>query len=516
MEQQTDVAIIGAGFGGLAMAKRLLDEGMDDFLILEKDTEVGGTWRDNSYPGAACDVPSHVYSLSFAPNPAWSAVFSTQPEIFSYLRRVAEEHGIAPHIRFGCTVTDAAWDSGEQRWRIDTSEGTVVARVLIAAAGPFSEPSIPEIPGLDSFEGASFHSAGWDHDFDLEGKRVAVVGTGASAIQFVPEIQPKVGRLHLFQRTPPWITRRNDRRLSRLERAVFRRFPAAQRAVRNLIFWSWEARTVMFIRRPLAEIMRKAALAHIHFQIKDPELRRKVTPNFVPGCKRMLMSNTYYPALAADNAEVVTDGIAEIRPHSIVDNEGVEREVDAIIWGTGFHVTDPPVAEHVRGADGRSLAEHWHGSMEAYRGTTVAGFPNMFFLLGPNTGLGSNSVVAVSEAQADYAIDALRKMRDNGIDSLEPRREVQDSYNARLQKGFAGTVWAEGECASWYRDASGRNTTLWPDFSFKLHQRLARFDLHDYKITRVTSTAASSASRPGAAAEGSGGVDQNTRVEAGA
>jgi cation diffusion facilitator CzcD-associated flavoprotein CzcO len=485
MEQRTDIAIIGAGFGGLAMGKRLLDEGMDDFLILERDTDVGGTWRDNTYPGAACDVPSHVYSLSFAPNPDWSAVFSTQPEIFGYLRRVADEHGIAPHIRFGCTVTDAAWDADEQRWRIDTTQGTVVARVLVAAAGPFAAPSIPELPGLDTFEGASFHSAAWDHDFDLEGKRVAVVGTGASAIQFVPEIQPKVGRLHLFQRTPPWITHRNDRKLSRVEKALFRRLPAVQRAMRRFIFWSWEARTVMFIRRPLAEIMRKAALVHIHRQIKDPELRRKVTPKFVPGCKRMLMSNTYYPALAADNAEVVTDGIAEIRPHSIVDNEGVEHDVDAIIWGTGFHVTDPPVAEHVRGADGRTLADHWRGGMEAYRGTTVAGFPNLFFLLGPNTGLGSNSVVAVSEAQADYAVDALRKMRDHGIGAVEPRIEAQDAFNAEVQSGFDGTVWAEGECASWYRDASGRNTTLWPDFSFKLHRTLAEFDLAAYETTPI-------------------------------
>jgi cation diffusion facilitator CzcD-associated flavoprotein CzcO len=485
MEQRTDVAIIGAGFGGLAMAKRLLDEGTTDFLVLEKGDDVGGTWRDNTYPGAACDVPSHVYSLSFAPNPDWSAVFSTQSEIFAYLQRVASDHGIAPHIRFGTEVKDAAWDAGEQRWRIETVKGTVSARVLVAAAGPFSTPSIPELPGLESFEGTSFHSANWDHDFELEGKRVAVVGTGASAIQFVPEIQPKVGKLHLFQRTPPWITRRNDRKLTRIEKRLFRRLPAAQQAVRRFIFWTWEARTVMFIRRPLAEIMRKAALAHIHLQVKDRELRRKVTPRFVPGCKRMLMSNTYYPALAADNAEVVTDGIAEIRAHSIVDAEGVEREVDAIIWGTGFHVTDPPVAEHVRGADGRSLAERWHGSMAAYRGTTVAGFPNMFFLLGPNTGLGSNSVVAVSEAQADYTIDALRQMRAGGIATVEPRPEAQAAYNAEVQAGFDGTVWAEGECASWYRDASGRNTTLWPDFSFRLHRKLREFDLAAYQATPI-------------------------------
>jgi cation diffusion facilitator CzcD-associated flavoprotein CzcO len=488
VQQQTDVAIIGAGFGGLAMAKRMLDEGMNDFLILEKGDEVGGTWRDNTYPGAACDVPSHVYSLSFAPNPDWSAVFSTQSEIFAYLRRVADEHGIAPHIRFGCTVTDAAWDNDEQRWRIETSTGTVAARVLVAAAGPFSEPSIPEIPGLDSFEGASFHSAGWDHDFDLEGKRVAVVGTGASSIQFVPEIQPKVGKLHLFQRTPAWVNPRNDRKLGRLEKALFRRLPIAQRAVREFIFWTWEARSVVVLRRPLAELTRKRALAHIRRQLPDPELRRKLTPDYVPGCKRLLMSNTFYPALSADNAEVVTDGIAEVRPHSIVDETGVEREVDAIIWGTGFHVTDPPVAEHVRGADGRSLAEHWHGSMEAYRGTTVAGFPNMFFLLGPNTGLGLNSVVAVSEAQADYTIDALRKMRDRDIATVEPLPEAQAAFNAKVQRGFKGTVYAEGECASWYRDANGRNTTIWPDFSFLLHRRLAEFDLPAYRTEPLRPT----------------------------
>jgi cation diffusion facilitator CzcD-associated flavoprotein CzcO len=476
-----DVAVIGAGFGGLAMAKRLLDEGMEDFVLLEKADDVGGTWRDNTYPGAACDVPSHVYSLSFAPNPDWSAVFSRQDEIFGYLRRVSEEHGIAPHIRFGCEVSDAAWQQEDQRWRIETSQGTMTARVLVAAAGPFAAPSVPELPGLENFQGASFHSADWDHDFDLEGKRVAVVGTGASAIQFVPEIQPRVAKLHLFQRTAPWITRRNDRRLTRIEKALFRRFPSFQQQVRRFIFWSWESRTVMFIRRPLAEIMRRAALAHIHIQVRDPELRRKVTPDFTPGCKRMLMSNTYYPALAAPNAEVVTDGIAEIRANSIVDAAGVEREVDAIIWGTGFNVTDPPVANHVRGADGRTLADHWQGSMQAYRGTTVAGFPNMFFLLGPNTGLGSNSVVAVSEAQADYAVDALRQMEARGIGAVEPLPQAQAAFNKAVQAGFKGTVWEKGVCASWYRDASGRNTTLWPDFSYRLHRRLARFDMVSYR-----------------------------------
>jgi cation diffusion facilitator CzcD-associated flavoprotein CzcO len=360
--------------------------------------------------------------------------------------------------------------------------------VLVAAAGPFATPSIPEIPGLESFEGASFHSADWNHDFELEGKRVAVVGTGASAIQFVPEIQPKVGKLHLFQRTPPWVNPRNDRKLGRLEKTLFRRFPILQRGVREFIFWTWEARSVVVLRRPLAELTRKRALAHISRQVPDAQLRRKLTPDYVPGCKRLLMSNTYYPALTADNAEVVTDGIAEVRPHSIVDDQGVEREVDAIIWGTGFHVTDPPVAEHVRGADGRSLAAHWHGSMEAYRGTTVAGFPNMFFLLGPNTGLGLNSVVAVSEAQADYTIDALHQMRERGIATVEPRPEAQAAFNAELQAGFDGTVWAEGECASWYRDASGRNTTLWPDFSFKLHRTLASFDLSAYRTAPIRST----------------------------
>jgi cation diffusion facilitator CzcD-associated flavoprotein CzcO len=478
---RVEVAVIGAGFGGLAMAKRLLDAGMDDFVVLEKGDEVGGTWRDNTYPGAACDVPSHVYSLSFAPNPEWSKVFSTQPEIFSYLRKVADEEGIRPHIRFGTEVHNAAWVDDEQQWRLETSRGTVTAKSVVAAAGPFSEPSIPPLPGLERFEGAQFHSAAWDHDFDLKGKRVAVVGTGASAIQFVPEIQPKVGKLTLFQRTAPWITRRNERKLNRLERFLFRRFPALQQAVRRFIFWVWEARTILFLRRPAAELMRKAALAHIHMQVRDPELRRKVTPHYVPGCKRMLMSNDYYPALAAENAEVVTDGIAEVREHSVVDDSGVEHEVDAIIWGTGFHVTDPPVAEHVFGADGRSLAEHWHGSMQAYRGTTINGFPNLFFLLGPNTGLGSNSVVAVSEAQADYTVDALRQMKERGIGAVEPLPHVQARFNTAVQAAFKGTVWQSGECASWYRDASGRNPTLWPDFSYRLHRRLARFDIANYR-----------------------------------
>ena len=484
---EVEVAVIGAGFGGLAMGKRLLDEGMDDFVLLEKDTQVGGTWRDNTYPGCGCDIPSHVYSLSFAPNPNWSAVFSSQPEIFDYLRHVADDYGITPHIRFGCEVRDARWDSDAQRWRIETSQGALQARALVAAGGPFPEPSIPTLPGIERFEGAQFHSANWDHDFDLEGKRVAVVGTGASAIQFIPEIQPKVGKLNLFQRTPPWIIGRNDRRYRRWEKALYRRFPALQQLSRKLIFWSWEARTVAFTHRPLAEITRRLALKHLSEQVQDAELREKLTPQFTPGCKRMLMSNTYYPALAADNSEVITAGISEVREHSIVDETGEEREVDAIIWGTGFNVTRPPVAHHVFDADGRSLADHWQGSMQAYRGTTVSGFPNLFFLLGPNTGLGSNSVVAVSEAQADYAIGALRAMKKQRLGAVDVLPHAQASFNAAVQSGFKGTVWEAGECASWYRDANGRNTVIWPDFSYRLHRRLEKFDLASYRTEPIRS-----------------------------
>lgn len=495
-----NVVIVGSGFSGLAMAVRLKRSGRDDFIVLERTRDVGGTWRDNSYPGCACDVPSHLYSFSFAPNPEWSSTFSPQPEIQAYLRGVAEAEGVLPHVRFGCELERAAWDEEAQRWRLETSAGAISAGSLIAAAGPLSEPSIPDIPGLHEFEGAVFHSAAWDHDHDLTGQRVAVIGTGASSVQFVPQIQPRVSRLHIFQRTAPWIMPRPDRTLTRVERAVYRRFPAAQRLMRAGIYWARETFAIPMLRRRLSPVIRFAAMRHLRRNVPDPELRAKVTPDYDPGCKRILVSNDYLPSLGKPNVEVVTDGIAEVRPHSVVAADGTERPVDAIILGTGFHVTDLPIAERVQGRDRVNLAEHWDGSPQAHRGTTVAGFPNFYLLLGPNTGTGHTSVVLMAEAQSRYILQALEARGDGG--SVEVRSEVQQSWNASVQRRMKGTVWLEGGCASWYIDRKGLNTTLWPDFSFRFRQDLRRFDPAEHLLTAAPAAPAPAASAaPAALAE---------------
>ena len=476
----TDVAIVGSGFSGIAMAVRLREAGMRDFLILERDSDVGGTWRDNSYPGCACDVPSHLYSLSFAPNPNWTSTFSPQEEIQSYLQGVARDHDLHEHIHFHTELETADWDDDAQRWHIRTSQGTLTARVLIAAPGALSEPAIPDLPGLDSFEGTVFHSANWDHDHDLANERVAVIGTGASAIQFVPQIQPRVGKLHLFQRTPPWIMPRRARPLTSLERAVYRRVPAAQRAMRTAIYWARELYALPLLKVTLARYSKALMRRHLHRQVKDPDLRRKLTPSYAPGCKRILISNDYLPSLTKPNVEVVTDGVAEVRPRSIVDSTGREREVDTIVFGTGFHVTDLPIGERLRGRDGRTLAEVWDGSLHAHKGTTIAGFPNLFLLLGPNTGLGHTSIVVMIEAQVGYVLDGLRRMRADNVDAVEVRREVEEAWNAQVQRAMRGTVWTAGGCASWYLDSKGRNTTLWPDFTFRFRRLVRRFDVESY------------------------------------
>jgi cation diffusion facilitator CzcD-associated flavoprotein CzcO len=377
-------------------------------------------------------------------------------------------------------VLDAEWDDESGRWRLETAGGDLTADVLVSGTGALSEPSIPDLPGLDDFEGATFHSAQWDHDYDLEGKRVAVVGTGASAIQFVPRIQPEVGQMHLFQRTPPWVLPHNDRPITGGERRAYRRLPLLQRLMRNAIYWARETFVFNFRSPRVAKLPERIGRLHLRKQVPDPELRRKLTPDYTFGCKRALISNDYYPALSQPNVEVVTDGIAEVRAHSVVTADGTEREVDAIIFGTGFRVQDMPVIEHVRGRDGVSLGEAWRDSMQAYLGTTIAGFPNFFMLLGPNTGLGHTSVVYMVEAQIAYVMDALRAMDRQNWQAIEVREDAQRAYNERVQEGLRGTVWNDGGCASWYLDGHGRNTTLWPGFTFRFRGRTRRFDPAPY------------------------------------
>ena len=477
-----DVAIVGSGFSGLGMAIRLEQEGLGDYVVLERGHEVGGTWHFNTYPGCGCDIPSHLYSFSFAPNPDWTRTYSQQPEIQEYLRRCAREFGVLPKVRFGHTVESAAWQEESRRWLVETDQGTFRARVLVSGAGPLTEPKIPAIPGLDRFEGRTFHSARWDHDYDLRGKRVASIGTGASAIQYVPAIQPEVERLHVFQRTPPWVMPHTDRPTTRAERRLYRRLPAAQRLVRGGIYAARELLVLGFVKRPsLMRLLERMAQRHMREQISDPELRRRVTPDYTIGCKRILPSNGWYTTLAEPNVELVTSGIEEVRADSIVGADGVERKVDAIIFGTGFAVTDMPVARQIRGRDGRSLEELWRGSPRAHLGTAVDGYPNLFLLLGPNTGLGHNSIVYMIESQIAHVMDALRTMRQRGAETAEVRPEVMESFNRDLQSQLEGTVWNTG-CASWYLDSTGRNSTLWPDWTFRFRRRTARFDPAEYKL----------------------------------
>jgi cation diffusion facilitator CzcD-associated flavoprotein CzcO len=473
------IAIIGSGFSGLGMAIRLRQKGISDFLVFERAQRLGGTWRDNSYPGCACDVESHLYSFSFAPNPRWSRTFSPQPEIEAYLERVAVEHGVLPHVRFGHELVEASWDDGAARWQLSTAAGAYTADNLVCAMGGLSEPALPNLPGLAQFEGKQFHSARWDHSHELRGRRVAVIGTGASAIQFVPEIQPQVARLSVFQRTPAWVIPRENRPISELEKRAFATVPWLQKLARAWIYARRELLVFGFRRPHVARLLESYARGYLQECIPDPVLRAQLTPDFRIGCKRILLSSDYLPALTKPNVELVSARIREVRARSIVTEDGAEHAVDTIIFGTGFRVADMPYAERVRGKLGQTLHERWRGSPEAHLGTTVNGFPNLFLLLGPNTGLGHTSVVMMAESQIELAIDAIAHMRARALKALEPRRSVQAAYVREVDGKMQGTVWSAGGCSSWYIDSTGRNSSLWPSYTFSFMRR-ARFRAREY------------------------------------
>jgi cation diffusion facilitator CzcD-associated flavoprotein CzcO len=484
LPQQVDHLIVGSGFAGLCAAIKLAEDGETDYVVIEKAEDVGGTWRDNTYPGACCDVPSQLYSFSFARNPEWSSSYSPQPEIQAYLRRVAREYDVVDRIVFGTELERAVWDDEAMVWRCRTTSGEVVARTVITGTGSLSEPRLPSIEGLETFEGSLFHSARWDHSVDLTGKRVAVIGTGASAIQIVPVVQQVAAHLDVYQRTAPWVIPRNDRRYPRLERIALRRVPALASLYRTGIYWAHEGYVPAFTWQPkLGAPAEKAATINIRKAIKDPDLRAKVMPTFRLGCKRVLRSNTYYPALAADDVDLVTDAIARVTPTGVVTADGVEHPADVIVVATGFWTTEQPIAERIVGRDGRTLAEEWAGTgMSAYKGTTVHGFPNLFMMTGPNTGQGHTSVVFVIESQVTYLRDALRTMRERAYAAVEPRAVAQQRWNANVQRRMKHTVWSRGGCSSWYLDAHGRNTVLWPKATFTFRRKLARFDVDAYDV----------------------------------
>ena len=478
------VAIIGSGFAGLGVAIGLRRQGEEDFVVLERANDLGGTWRDNSYPGCACDVPSHLYSFSFAPNPNWSRMFSGAAEIHDYMQQVATEHGVRPHLRFGTELLDARWIEDEQRWHLSTTRGPLTAQVLVCGTGPLSEPLVPDLPGLADFEGNAFHSARWDHEHDLTGRRVAVVGTGASAIQFIPAVAEQAAALTVFQRTPPWVLPRFDRAIKESAKEKYRADPRRQRRVRSAIYWLRELNLLAFTKRGrVSRLAERLARHHLRRQVPDPALRERLTPSYALGCKRILLSDDYYPALVRPNVEVVAAPVVEVRAHSVVDGTGREHPVDTIVFATGFHTTDQPIAARLRGRDGRLLSEVWDPSPQAYLGTTVTGFPNLFLMLGPNTVLGHTSVIYMIEAQVTYVLDALRTLERLGASSVDVTDRALTSYNADLQRQLAGTVWNAGGCKSWYLDAAGRNSSLWPTHTFRFRKRTQRFDVESYLLT---------------------------------
>jgi cation diffusion facilitator CzcD-associated flavoprotein CzcO len=483
LDDDMPIAIVGAGFAGLCMGIELKRAGISSFIILERAADLGGTWRDNHYPGCACDVQAHLYSFSFEPNPGWSRLYAGQREIWQYLRGCADKHGLAPHIRFGAEVVKTEWSEEQGLWHLHTASGAVHrARVLVSAMGALSNPAYPAIDGLDRFQGARFHSATWDHGFDLDGKRVAVIGTGASAIQFVPQIAPRVAQLDVYQRTPPWIIPRLDRPVSAFERFLFRRLPFTQRLRRSAIYWKLESRVLAFAVNPrLMKIAERTARRHMRRQVTDGELRRKLTPDYTIGCKRILISDDYYPAFSRPSVALVTDPVREVRARSVVTADGRERETEAIIFGTGFTVQEPVRPGAVVGRGGVDLTAAWKGGMEAYKGTAVSGFPNLFFILGPNTGLGHSSMIYMIESQVAYVVDAVRQMIANRWSAVDVSADAQAAYNRALEARQRGAVWQTG-CKSWYLDRNGRNTALWPGFTFRFRRQTRRFDAAAYHV----------------------------------
>ncbi|MFF4734895.1 flavin-containing monooxygenase [Streptomyces sp. NPDC001262] len=486
MTEHVRVAVIGAGFGGLGAAVRLRREGVTDFVVLERAGAVGGTWRDNTYPGCACDVPSHLYSFSFAPNPEWPRNFSGQEHIRAYLERVTDVFGLRSHIRFDSEVRAMRWDTERLLWEIDAGGGALTADVVVSATGPLADPKVPDVPGLGGFPGKVFHSSRWDHSYDLRGKRVAVIGTGASAIQLVPGIQPDVRRLTLFQRTPPWVLPRADRRITAAERWLHTRVPATRALRRGALWGIREAQVNLFTKWPdQLGWIEGLAKSHMARAVKDPALRTLLTPDYRIGCKRILLSNDYYPALAQPNVDLVPSGLAAVRGSTLVAADGTEAEADAIVFGTGFRVTDLPIAERVTGAAGTTLAEEWKDGMAALRGTSAAGFPNFLTVIGPNTGLGNSSMILIIEAQLNYLADFLRQLDVlGGRAALDARPSAVRAWNRSLQQRLERTVWNSGGCDSWYLDAEGRNTVVWPGSTGEFRRVTRRVDLAEYQLLR--------------------------------
>ncbi|MBB2934401.1 cation diffusion facilitator CzcD-associated flavoprotein CzcO [Amycolatopsis bartoniae] len=473
------VAVIGAGFGGLGMAITLKRAGFTDFTVFEKAGDIGGVWRENTYPGAACDVPSPLYSYSFAPNRTWPRRYSEQPDILAYLRRTAEAEGVLDHVRLNTEVSGAEFDEVTRKWRLHTPNGVVEADVLVPATGQLSRPALPDLPGLDTFRGEAFHSAEWNHDVDLTGKRVAVIGTGASAIQFVPRIQPKVAKLTVFQRSAPYVIPKPDRAYTRWHHRVYRLLPQVQQAGR-LGTWSiGELLTSAFTSvQPLGKLVELLFRYNLRRHVSDRRLRERLEPGYRIGCKRVLFSNDWYPTLAQSNVEVVTDRITGVTPDGVRTETGL-HQADVLIYGTGFKATEFLAPMRVCGVGGRELSEEWAGGAHAYLGISVPGFPNMFLIYGPNTNLGGNSIIYMMEHQCRYVLQLLREITAGRASCLDIRRDVAERFDTEVQQRLQASVWSG--CRSWYREDDGRISTNWPGLVWEYHRRTAKADLTAYR-----------------------------------
>ena len=491
-----EVAIVGAGFGGLCMAIQLLARGERRFVVLEKEDEVGGTWRDNQYPGAECDVQSHLYSYSFAPKADWSRRYAGWEEIQQYILDVTERYGVRPYVRFRQRVSALEFDEPSARWRVSTREGaSYSARHVVLATGPLHVPHVPALPGLERFRGRVFHSARWDKGYEFSGKRVASIGTGGSAIQYCPQIAPQVARLHVFQRTPAWVIPRDTRRYGPGPRRRFARYDAWRRLHRARLYWTNESRVWPLVHPALARVVQRLATWHVRRAVGEPTLARRLTPDYTIGCKRILISNDWYPMFRRDNVELVTEGIREVTATGIVTQDGQERAVDCIVLGTGF-VVDPRVYMQdfpVRGLPGHVLAQDWRQGAEAYYGLAVAGYPNLHQLIGPNTALGHNSVIFMIEAQVHYVLECMRLLRERGADWLDVQPRTQARFNARVQAALRGTVWNSG-CRSWYQQADGKNFTIWPWSTGRYWLETRTVRASGYRLGKASGTAALAAS----------------------
>ncbi|OAV61569.1 flavin-containing monooxygenase [Enteractinococcus helveticum] len=482
--QHVKTIIVGTGFAGLCMGMALKRRGDNDFLLIERADDVGGTWRDNTYPGAACDVPSHLYSFSHRLNPDWSRTFSPGPEIQEYLRSSAREAGLLPHTVFNADMTSAQWDSAEQRWHVATTAGAYTAQFVITGTGHLADESYPSVPGLESFTGELFHSARWNHDVSLEGKRIGIVGTGASAIQIVPELAKIASELVVFQRTAPYIIPRQEREYTDGEKRLFRRNPDTMRQLRSQLFWEGENSYAQ--RRAIPQFLeagKNMALRHLADQVEDADLRAKLTPDYEPGCKRVLISNTYYPALQAPVTTLEASALQHVEGSTAIAASGETYDLDVLVFATGFEATEPPYAQLVYGKEGLNLSKHWEKGMQAYDSVTVAGFPNLFSINGPNTSLGHNSIVYIIESQVNYILGALDYVAANQAKSIEADPAAEEAYVEKIQQNAQGTVWINGGCKSWYVDErSGRLTLIWPDFGYAFRDENGEFSPDGYTL----------------------------------